>query len=473
MHVLFGVVGVIFLLAVAVFASVDWKRIKVRTVASALLAQIVFGAIVLYWDTGRRALQATADVVQTIIDSAGAGIGFVFGSVLDNGFVFAFHVLPVIVFFASLTSVLYHVGVLQWVVRLVGGLFAKLFGTTIAESMNTAANIFLGHTEAPLLIKPYLRRLTQSELFAVMTGGMATVAGSVLVGYSLMGVPLEYLIAAAFMAAPGALAMAKIIVPAGVELKPLGSAGFFSRKLANRPEKKSQRVGALAAKDAQGGAHGQPVASEAGVSGELAADGLDESDDLDAETVADTAVGAEAEAEEEQRAVNVVDAAARGASEGLHLALNIGAMLIAFISLIALINLALGGVGGIFHAEDLTLQRILGWVLAPVMFLLGVPWGEAVTAGSFVGQKVVLNEFVAFSEFGPVVETLSAKTQAIVTFALTGFANFAAIAMQIGGLGGLAPNQKQRIARLGMRAVLAGTLANLMSAAIAGIMVTL
>lgn len=465
MHVLFGVVGIVFLLAVAVLASVDWKSIKVRTVAAALLAQIVFGAIVLYWEAGRRALQAVANVVQQVIDTAGAGIGFVFGSILDNGFVFAFHVLPVIVFFASLTSVLYHIGLLQWVVRIVGGAFAKLFGTTTAESMNTAANIFLGHTEAPLLIKPYLRRLTESELFAVMTGGMATVAGSVLVGYSLMGVPLEYLIAAAFMAAPGALAMAKIMVPAGAELKPLGRAGFFASKFGKRAATKEQ--------DAEVLATAESTASAGEAIGTLAPASVTENGASTTATTTADVVESDVESAAEDRAVNIVDAAARGASEGLHLALNIGAMLIAFISLIALINLALGGVGGILAVGELTLQRILGWVLAPVMFLLGVPWNEAITAGSFVGQKVVLNEFVAFSEFGPVVDTLTAKTQAIVTFALTGFANFAAIAMQIGGLGSLAPNQKQRIARLGMRAVLAGTLANLMSAAIAGIMVSL
>lgn len=413
MAILWGLVGIITLLAIAVLASVDRAKIRIRTVGVALVVQILFGVLVLYWPWGQVALQAVSSVVQKVIDSASAGIEFIFGPLRDNGFTFAIMVLPVIIFVASLTSVLYYIGILQWVVKIVGGAFAKLFGTTTAESMNTAANIFLGHTEAPLLIKPYLKRLSQSELFAVMAGGMATVAGSVLVGYSLLGVPLQYLIAAAFMAAPGALVMAKILVPAGAE-----------------PATNQHQT--VAVED-------EPIEQEP----------------------------------PEERPVNVIDAAARGASEGLTLALNIGGMLIAFISLIALLNMILGTIGGWFGADGLSIQLILGWILAPIMFILGVPWGEAVQAGGLVGQKIVVNEFLAFSEFGPIIDTFSIKTQAIITFALTGFANFAAIAMQIGVIGSLAPNQRTRIAQLGLRAVLAGSLANLMSATIAGIMVSL
>lgn len=444
-----GLAGVVLLMAIALLFSVDRRKIRIRTVGVALLVQIIFGALVLYWPPGQRALEAASRGVQAVINSANAGIDFVFGMLIPQegeGTIFALQVLPVIIFVAALTSVLFHIGVLQWLVKIVGGVFAKLFGTTTPESMNTAANIFLGHTEAPLVIKPYLKRLTQSELFAVMTGGMATVAGSVLVGYALMGVPLEFLITAAFMAAPGALVMAKTMLPAGAEVAEARTEGRLSKFVARH---RSQTVAAAPA------GSGADAAQEAGRLGKDADPAEDETQ------------------EEDPRAANVVDAAARGAGEGLQLVLNIGAMLIAFISLIALINLLLGGVGGLFGYGDLTMESILGWILAPVMFVLGVPWSEAASAGSFVGQKIVLNEFVAFSEFGPVADTLSVKTQAIVTFALTGFANFAAIAMQIGALGSLAPNQRSRIAQLGLRAVLAGTLANLMSATIAGVMVSI
>lgn len=448
----------IVLLAIALLFSVDRKKIKLRTVLVALGVQVAFGAIVLYWPLGRQGLTVASEAVQAVINSANDGISFLFGPIVEgDGSIFAFQVLPVIVFVAALTSVLFHIGLLQWVVRIIGGAFAKLFGTTTVESMNTAANIFLGHTEAPLLIKPYLKRLTQSELFAVMAGGMATVAGAVLVGYSLMGAPLDYLIAAAFMAAPGGLLMAKIIMPAGAEVALAADSynedGWLEKlarftRITRRKEAKAPAATADATNDDTATPQHASSADEVDGTGEVG--GLDD--------------------EEEDKPVNVIDAASRGAGEGLTLALNIGAMLLAFIALIALVNLILGGIAGLLGVDGLTLQQILGWVFAPVMFLIGVPWSEAIEAGSFVGQKLVLNEFVAFAEFGPVIDQFTVKTQAIVTFALTGFANFAAIAMQLGALGSLAPNQRSYIAKLGMRAVLAGTLANLMSGAIAGVM---
>lgn len=434
MTVIWGLAGMLLLLAVGVLFSVDRKKIKIRTVAAALAAQIIFGALVLYLPAGAAALKWFSDGVQNVINASTEGINFVFAPLTDSGFVFAIKVLPVIIFIASLTSVLFYLGILQWVVKIIGGAFAKLFGTSVPESMNTAANIFLGHTEAPLMIRPYLRKLTQSEVFAVMVGGMATVSGSVLVGYSLLGVPLDHLIAAAFMAAPGALVFAKLIVPAGAEV-PVGTPGTGRMaRLLGKFYSKERGMAAVITKNEK------PVADEPPA---------------------------------EDRPVNVIDAAARGAADGLSLALNIGAMLIAFISLIALCNVIIGGVTGIFGGHDVTLQAILGAVFAPVMFVTGVPWAEAMSAGSFVGQKLVLNEFVAFSEFGPQVANFSEKTAVIITFALTGFANFAGIAMQIGCLGSLAENQRAHIATLGLRAVLAGTLANLMSATIAGVMVTL
>jgi CNT family concentrative nucleoside transporter len=412
---LWGLGGMAAVLAIAVLFSADRRRIRLRTVGLALAIQVLFGVLVLYVPWGRTALTAVSQAVQAVIDSSREGIGFLFGPVLpDEGVVFAFQVLPVIIFFASLTGLLYYLGALQQVVRYVGGGLARLLGTTRPESMNAAANVFVGQTEAPLVIRPYVAGMTRSELFAVMVGGLSTVAGSVLVGYSLLGAELEYLIAAAFMAAPGALLMAKILVPAG------------------------------ALED-------EPVDEQ----GEGDEDGDEEAEDE----------------EEEEPARNVIDAAARGASDGLRLALNVGAMLLAFISLIALGNLVLGWVGGWFGAEDLTVQQILGYVFSPVMFLVGTPWAEALDAGSFLGQKVVLNEFVAFSDFGPQADSFSPKAQAVITFALTGFANFGSLAILLGGLGGIAPTRRGDIAQLGMRAVLGGTLANLMSAAVAGILI--
>lgn len=414
MQVLWGLGGMLVLLAIAYAISMNRRAIKPRTVLGALAIQIVFGVVVLYWEAGKRVLQAVAQGVQAVINSSEEGISFLFGPVLPKeGLVFAFQVLPVIIFFASLTTVLYHWNVLQWVVRIIGGALQKALGTSQAESMNATANIFVGQTEAPLVIRPYISGMTRSEFFAVMVGGLSTVAGSVLVGYSLLGARLEYLIAASFMAAPAALLMAKMILPETEE-------------------------------------------------------------PLTADVAATEAAGDDPEDDPEDDPMhhrNVIDAAAAGAADGLRLALNVGAMLIAFISLIALFNLILGSLGGLFGFPDLTFELILGYVFAPIMFVIGVPWGEAIDAGSFLGQKVILNEFVAFSNFGPVAGQFSEKSAAIITFALTGFANLGSLAILLGGLGGLAPERRPQIAQLGIRAVLAGTLANLMSAAIAGILI--
>ena len=420
--VLWGAGGMAVLMGIAWLCSTDRRAVRPRTVVGALAMQVGFGVLVLSWSVGSRALEAASTGVQAVIDSSREGIAFLFGPVLpaeDQGTVVAFQVLPVIVFFASLTAVLYHLGVLQRVVEVFGGGLGRLLGTGREESVNAAANIFVGQTEAPLLIRPYVAGLTRSQLFAVMVGGLSTVAGSVLVGYSLLGARLDYLIAASFMAAPGALLMAKIMLP-------------------------------------------EPLEDEAG----------DESSTAGAAgVVPEPEESAEEPAEEPERARNVIDAAANGAADGLRLAATIGAMLLAFISLIALVNLIVGGIGGWFGAEDLSVQQLLGYLFAPVMSLIGVPWGEAVDAGSFVGQKIVLNEFVAFAEFGPVAGELSDKTAAIVTFALTGFANIGSLGILLGGLGGIAPERRPDIASLGLRAILAATLANLMSAAIAGILI--
>ena len=293
---------------------------------------------------------------------------------------------------------------MDWIIKILGGGLQKLLKTSRTESLSATANIFVGQTEAPLIVKPFIATMTKSELFAVMVGGLATVAGSVMAGYVIIGVELKYLIAASFMAAPGGFLMAKMIVP-------------------------------------------------------------------ETETPKDNL--ADLDLNDDDKPVNVIDAAASGAANGMHLALNVGAMLLAFVALIALLNGLLGGVGGWFDHPTLTLQEILGYVFAPVAWLLGVPWDEAIIAGSFIGQKIVVNEFVAYLDFINYRDTLSAHTQAIVTFALCGFANLSSIAILLGGLGGMAPSRRKDIARLGLRAVLAGSMANLMSAAIAGFFLSL
>ncbi|WP_085522214.1 NupC/NupG family nucleoside CNT transporter [Tuberibacillus sp. Marseille-P3662] len=401
MQILWGILGIIVILGIAFLFSNNKKAINFRTILLALVIQILFALIVLKWPLGHQALKWVSDKVEKVVGTAGSGIDFLFGPVLpEDGSIFAFQVLPVIIFFSSLISVLYYLGVMQWMIRLLGGALQKLLKTSKVESMNAAGNIFLGQTEAPLVVKPYIKNMTNSEMFAVMTGGLSTVAGSVLAGYALLGVPMQYLIAASFMAAPAGLLMAKLIIPES---------------------------------------HKE-------------------------ETTDDVTL------EKDTETTNVIDAAARGASDGLKLALTVGAMLIAFISLIALINLLLDWVGG-WVGLDITLQQILGYIFSPIAFLIGVPWDEAIRAGSLIGQKIVLNEFVAFSNFGPNIAEYTEKTKTIISFALCGFANVGSMAILIGGLSPMAPNRRGDIARLGVKAIIAGTLANLLSAAIAGMLV--
>lgn len=414
-QVLWGIGGMLVVLLLAFAMSTNRRAINPRTVLGALAIQILFAFVVLRWDLGKQALAAVSGAVQKVLDASKEGIEFMVGPILPTeGTVVAFQVLPIIVFISALTAVLYHWNILQWVVRIIGGGLQKLLGTTKPESLNATANIFLGMTEAPLMVRPYLPKMTRSEFFAVMTGGLATVAGTVMVGYAMLGASLDHLIAASFMAAPAGLLMAKIVVPASKE----------------------------------------PETEEADAPGAAKA----ESEEPVAEAV-------------EDKPRNVVDAAASGASDGLKLALNVGAMLFAFISLIAVVNLIVGGVGGLFGLGDLTLQQILGYAFSPLMWVIGVPWEEAVSAGSFLGQKLVLNEFVAFADFGPQIGQFSEKSAVIITFALTGFANLGSLGILLGGLGGMVPSKRSWIARDGVRAIIAGTLANLLSAAIAGILV--
>jgi len=411
MQIVMGLVGIISLVLIAVIFSNNRKAINLRTVGGAFAIQVAIAAFVILTPFGASILGSITNGVQVVIDSANAGINFLFGGLVSGkmfevfgggGFVFAFRVLPIIIFFAAFMGVLYHLRIMQFIIKIFGGALEKALGTSRTESMSAAANVFVGQTEAPLVVKPYIKNMTQSELFAVMCGGLASVAGSVLVGYASLGVSLEYLIAASFMAAPGGLLMAKILHP--------------------------------------------------------------ETEDVNKARLAD----AEAEAEKDAP-INVIDAAAAGASSGLQLALNVGAMLIAFIGLIALINGMLGAFGGVIGLEALSLQQILGYIFAPFAFIMGVPWAEAQTVGSLLGQKLVLNEFVAYIDFVGVKETLSAHSQVIVTVALCGFANLSSLAILLGGLGVLAPSRRPDIARLGMKAILAGTLSNFMSATLVGI----
>ncbi|KXI21842.1 NupC/NupG family nucleoside CNT transporter [Photobacterium sanguinicancri] len=418
MSLFMSLVGMVVLLAIAVLLSDNRKAINLRTVGGAFAIQFLLGAFVLYVPVGRDVLYGMSQAVANVIGYGNDGINFLFGGLTSDkmfelfgggGFVFALRVLPVIVFFSALISVLYYLGVMQVVINALGGGLQKALGTSRAESMSATANIFVGQTEAPLVIRPFVPKMTQSELFAVMCGGLASVAGGVLAGYASMGVPLEYLIAASFMAAPGGLLFAKIIKP-----------------------ETEEPIEQLAGDEAQG----------------------------------------------DDKPANVIDAAAAGASSGMQLALNVGAMLLAFIGLIALINGMLGGIGGWFGMPELTLELILGYVFSPLAFLIGVPWEEATIAGSFIGQKLVVNEFVAYLNFAPYLGeaaevVLSDKTKAIISFALCGFANLSSVAILLGGLGGLAPSRRHEIARFGMKAVAAGTLSNLMSATIAGLFVTI
>ncbi len=394
--------GVAALVGVAATFSTNRRGINWRTVSLALLLQTAFGALVLYVPLGQAVLEVLTDGVGAVLNYARDGIIFVFGDVGSGklGFVFAFQVLPSIIFFSSLIAVLYHVGIMRWVVNIIGSLFRSVLRTSAPESMAAATNIFIGQTEAPIAIRPFLVGMTRSELFAVMVGGLATVAGGTMAGYVAMGVELKYLIAASFMAAPGALAMAKIIVPEQTDARLINDLEDLSRN-------------------------------------------------------------------DEDAPANVFDAAARGASNGLMLAANVGAMLIAFIALIALANGALGWVGSWVGYPELSFQLLLGYLFSPIAWLIGIPWGEAVEAGSYIGQKLVLNEFVAYVDLTQNGQDLSQHTQAVVTFALCGFANFSSIAILLGGIGGMAPERRHDIATLGVRALLAASLANLMSAAIA------
>lgn len=416
-----GVIGAVVLLTIAFLFSTNRRAINLRIVGSAFLLQIIIAVFVLFSSIGKSVIENISGGVQTLLGYSSEGIGFLFGPLAGNslGLVFAFQILPIVIFFSSLMAVLYHLRIMPVVVAGIGGFLQMVLGTRPIESLNAAANIFVGQTEAPLAIKPYLDKISGPQLFAIMVSGFASVAGSILAALALAGVDLKFLLAASIMAAPGGLLMAKIIMP-------------------------------------------------------------DDSDDD--EQVADLKEIANIESPYE----NVFMAAAVGASDGMRLAINIAAMLIAFISLIALVNGIFGaagngicsltesaGLGCAGFFQDLSIQKILGLIFAPLMFILGVPQADIQTAGALFGEKFVLNEFVAYLSLIGEAESMQPKSVAIITFALCGFANLASIGIMLGGLGALIPDRLGEIASLGMRALLAASLSNLMSAALAGVMLSL
>jgi CNT family concentrative nucleoside transporter len=397
-----SLLGMATLIAVGVALSKDWRAIRIRTVGSAFALLVTVAALVLFLPQGKAALHYIGAGVQWVINYSYTGISFLFGDLATDkvGFVFALRVLPIIIFFSSLMAVLYHLGIMQWVVRIIGGAFQLIIGTRRVESFCAAANIFVSQAEAPLVVRPYIQSISDSQLFTIMVTGMATVAGSMLAGYAAMGIRIDYLVAASVMAAPAGLLMAKILYPDTGE--------------ANDPE---------------------PV------------------DDID---------------EPEERAANVIAAAAEGAANGTKIAVNVGAMLIAFIALLSLLNGLFGLVGSFVGIDGLTFESVLGFLFSPIAWLMGVPWDEAQIVGNLIGKKTILNEFVAYVDFVQIKDTLSEHSQAVVTFALCGFANIASIAVLVGSLGAIAPSRREDAARMGLRAVAAATLANLMSATLAG-----
>ena len=405
-----SLIGIVLILGIAWLLSSDRKAIRLRVVGAAFALQAGLAALVLYVPFGKHMLKGASDGVSALLGYAHAGVEFLFGPLAKpeiGGTSFAIAALPVIIFFAALISILYYLGIMQLVIKWIGGGLEKITGVSKVESLGAASNIFVGQSESPLVIRPYLAALTPSQLFCLMTVGMAGVAGTILAAYASMGIRINYLVAAAFMSAPGGILMAKIIMP----------------------DPKGEKI----------------VEPD-----EVKVAGL-----------------------EDEAPANIIMAASQGAQTGVKLAVAVGAMVLAFVALVALANGILGSIGGLFGMPDLSFQLVLGYVFAPVFWLLAGPdWAEALRAGGFFGTKVVLNEFVAFIDLGQ-VKDLSERSVAVVTFALCGFANFSSIAIQMAVTGGLAPEQRPVIARLGIKALVAGSLSNLMSAALAGLFLSL
>lgn len=399
-----SVFGLLSMVAVGFIFSANRKAINWRTVISGILLQVTLGLLILKLPWGQQIFEFARELFTGILNYTNEGSKFVFGSLTDAGklgFIFATMVLPTIIFMSALMSILYHIGIMQIVINFVAKVMVKVMGTSGAESLSCAANIFAGQTEAPLVVRPYIDNMTRSELLAMMTGGMATVAGGVLAAYVGFGIDAGHLLAASVMAAPAALVLAKLFIPETEE---------------------SQTVGVVKLKV-------------------------------------------------EKTHSNIIEAAAAGAGEGLQLALNVGAMLLAFIALIALVNGMLGWATGIVGLEGITLEKISGWMFAPVAFLIGIPWEDCVNFGTLLGKKIIINEFVAYLDLKNMIEAKSMSPRAVTmaTYALCGFANFSSIAIQVGGIGTIAPKRRGDLAKLGMKCLAGGMMAGLMTASIAGI----
>ncbi|WP_034922345.1 NupC/NupG family nucleoside CNT transporter [Erythrobacter sp. SD-21] len=440
--IVINLLGILAILAIAFLLSTGKKRIKLRIVGAAFALQAVMALLVLRTPWGVDMIQGMSNGVIALLDYSKVGIEAIFGPMGSNPFTNTFLIaaLPVIVFFAAIVSILYHWGIMQRLVRWVGGAIGWITGISKVEALGSAANIFVGQSESPLVVRPYLAALTPSRLFTLMAVGMAGVAGTILAAYaSFIGSDaVPFLLAAAFMSAPGGILMAKIIMPDD------------ESELARNAAELSGTEDEIVLPTTRISAEGPAALTESGKPHEV--------------EVAETF-------EEGHKPANVIEAAAQGTQTGVKLAVAVGAMVMVFVALVALANGILGGIGGWFGYPDVTFQQLLGYVFAPVMYMIGIAdWNQAQFAGGLFGTKIVLNEFVAFIELGAMeAGTLTARSQAIATFALCGFANFSSIAIQMAVTGGLAPNQRPVIAKLGLRALAAGSLANLMSAALAGL----
>lgn len=416
MDLLRSLLGIGILLLIAFIFSNNRRKIKIRTVGAALLLQIVLGAVMLYVPAGKWLINAIASGVNKVISYSDDGSSFIFGGLVGPkmnvlfdgaGFVFAFHVLPAIIFITSLISILYYIGVMGWVINILGYVFQKMMRVSKVEAFAAVTTIFLGQNELPAVLKPFISKMNRNELFTVICSGMASIAGSMLVGYAGLGVPIEYLLAASLMAIPGGILFARMLSPATEESQVEFSQMSFSDK----------------------------------------------------------------------RPASVIEAAASGAMLGLKIAVGVATVVMAFVALIALINGIIGGVGGLFGWSGVSLESLLGYLFSPLAYIMGVSWDNSALAGGLIGQKLAINEFVAYVNFSPYLKeaagALDPKTIAVISFALCGFANFGSIAVVVGAFSAVAPERASDIARLGLRALLAATLSNLMSATIAGLFIGL
>jgi CNT family concentrative nucleoside transporter len=412
------IIGLILIALIAYALSSNRRAIRVRTIAWGFGLQFVFALIVLKTGVGQRTFEVLGDRIRELLDFAAVGSSFVFGPIGDRpvwarimnevlgpegarySLIFAFQIAPTIIFIAALFAILYYFGIMQLIVRLFAVVMNRVMKASGAESLNVAASIFMGQTEAPLTIRPYLPKMTESELMTVMTSGMAHISGGIMAAYVAFGIEPKHLLTAVIMTAPGTLMMSKMFVPETATPETLGTVRLDMKKTD----------------------------------------------------------------------VNVIDAAGRGTGEGLHLAMNVIAMLISFVALIALTNALMGWLGGWIGMPDLSLQQVFGWIFAPVAWSLGVAWRDAGVVGNLLGTRMVLNEFIAFAQLGPLRDSLDPRSFTVATFALCGFANFSSIGIQIGGIGALVPERRHDLARLGLRAMLAGTLANFVSACIAAML---